>query len=51
MIVILLRRDAETQHHHIQERRRRQLNATGAVVIAGMKLNLIDPGAVVIALQ
>ena len=51
MVVLLLGRDAETQHHHIQKRRLRQLDTAGAVVIACMELNLINPGAIVIALQ
>jgi len=51
MVVILLGRDTKTQHHHIQECRLRQLDTTGAVVVARMKLNLVDTGPVLIALQ
>src|SRR4051812_3726210 len=51
VVVLLLGRNTETQHYHIQKRRLRQLDTAGAVVIARMELNLINPGAIIIALQ
>ena len=51
MIVLLLGGNAETQYDDIEKRRLGQLYATGAVVIAGMELHLINPGAIIVALQ
>ena len=51
MVMILLGADAEAQHHYIQEGRLWQLHTTGAVIVAGAKLQLVYAAAVVITLQ
>ena len=51
MVVLLIGVDAKTQHNHIEKRRIRQGNAAGAVVVACMEVQLVDAGAVIVALQ
>lgn len=51
MVVILPGINAETQHHHIEKSRIRQRHTTGAVIVARVEVQLVDPTAVVIALQ
>ena len=49
--MILLLRNTEAQHHHIEKGRLGQLNATGAVIVPGVELDLVDPAAVIVPLQ
>ena len=51
MVVLLAGVDAEAQHHHVEEGRLGQADAAGAVVVAGVEVQLVHARAVVIALQ
>lgn len=49
--MLLLGIDAEAQHYNIEKGLLRQIDAAGAVVIAGMEVQLINATAVFITLQ
>ncbi|MNF91099.1 hypothetical protein D3C84_736910 [compost metagenome] len=49
--MILLGADAKSQHHDIKKCMFRQLYAAGAVVVAGIELQLVDTAAVIVTLQ
>jgi len=49
--VILRGIDPEPQHHLVEKGRRPQLHTATAVVVAGVEMQLVDPGPVVRAFQ